>query len=347
VIRARVDFANRSQRTYLLKLDKDAAALKNELENAEKAKGLYGMPSLVVPYLNAGGPVTRNHWSAIGVVFAEGALRLRDWLSSPVSSVMVAALFSRLFLDGGLTDGYSSGLSVVGNLHPIQKLRLPAFRREKVRRAINLIEHSLDQVKPRLQPIPDLVRVVRGFVRNASIGDVHLVDVPAELHVVEAHGDLHGGNILVLPGAYPTPMIIDLASFGSHHWAADVARLAADLLLRGVDQRTEWFSWRRFGLWRDLCRSVGDLTPLSAVADRHNQGVFTALDWLIDRHRQLLIHIADPSHRWEWRVALAEQLLRGTYSRELSDPKRALALVATYDLLMAAREEIPAGTSKF
>jgi CheY-like chemotaxis protein len=347
VVRARVEFANGSQRTYLLKLDKQIDVLTKELKNAEATEGLYGNAALFVPYLRRDQPVTRNGWSAIGMVFAEGAQQLRDWILQPATAAAVPALMARLFLNGGLVDGYRSALRKPTETHPMQKLRLPAFRRVRVQRAIDLIEHSLDYVQPRLQPIPDLVSVIRGFVRNAYIGDISLLDIPVPLHLAEAHGDLHGGNILVSGSDPPVPMIIDLANFDTHHWASDVARLAADLLLRCMDRKTQWFSWGRFAAWRELCRAVGDLRPLPIPPEPHNEGVFVALDWIINKHREVLVHVTKPAHRWEWHIAFAEQLLRGTYSQHLSDPKRALALVAAYDELMSAREHLPNAVQRY
>jgi hypothetical protein len=338
VLRVSLERARGAQRTYLFKLAKDEKALTRELENARRAFGLYG-PAFAVPYVQSDRPATRNEWAAIALVFAEGVTSFQEWLRS-TSPEAVPALMNQLFLDRGLTEGYRHITPDDTSAHPMARLQLPAFRRSKVENAIERIRPSLGQVPSSLPDSRQLVDVVRGFVRNAQVGDLPLKDIPAQLELVEAHGDLHSRNILV-SDVHPRPMIIDLAEFGSHHWAADVARLSVDLVLRCVDPQEEGFRWENFDVWRQLVSALGDLVPLPAGPDPHNDGVFAALDWMIEHHQQILLHAGDPGHRWEWNVALAEQLLRGCYSTSLSDPKRALALVAAYDQLLAAREIAP------
>ncbi len=340
VLRVGLERARGSQRTYLFKLSKEKAALARELENARRAFGLYG-PTFAVPYVQSNQPASRNGWSAIALVFAEGVTSFQEWLYSS-SPEAVPALMNQLFLDRGLIAGYRQRIMPDDtSAHPMTRLRLPAFRRNKVKHAIEWIRHSLGQVSSSLPDSDELVNIVRGFVRNAQIGDLLLKDVPAQLELVEAHGDLHGRNILVSTDDHSRPMIIDLAEFGSHHWAADVARLSVDLVLRCVDPKEKWYRWDNFDTWRRLTSSLGDLVPLQAGPDPHNDGVFAALEWMIEHNEQILIHAGDPGHRWEWNVALAEQFLRSCYSTSLSDPKRALALVAAHDQLLTAREIAP------
>jgi hypothetical protein len=69
-----------------------------------------------------------------------------------------------------------------------------------------------------------------------------------------------------------------------------------------------------------------------------------ALNWLTGNLRAFCPGMAGESefraHAWEWHTALARYLLRSSYNHEITVPKRALAIVAAYDQLMAAEANL-------
>lgn len=342
VVSAKVLFSGGERRSYLVKLSRDQEALEREHRNVEWVSGLY-RPDLVVPPIwNNRMPVgPRNKWSAVVYAFADAAVPLRDWLSrSDTTAVSVDAFLDQLFFHGGLAAGYQQLPEPEPGDKPINILRLPPFRRIRLRRTVEDLAQALSHpMAGALTDAPQVLDELERFSRNASFGGLSPEETPVALRLVEAHGDLHGANVLVTSNRRgQRPAVIDLADFGPHHWAADIARLTADILLECLDGGVGSMLWQRFGQWRELARSLGQLAP---PPDVDNVAVVAAFTWLTERRVELMHPIADPAHVWEWHVALAEQLLRGASKPGRPHPKRALALVAAYDQLVLAREAVP------
>jgi len=343
VVAAKVLFSGGRRRSYLMKLSKDQEALKREHHNVEWVSGLY-RPDLVVPPIwNSRMPVgPRNNWSAVVYAFADAAVPLREWLSRPdTTPASVDAFMDQLFFHGGLAAGYQQRYESEPGRKPVDMLRLPPFRRNRLRTAVKELAPML--AHPMAGALADAEAVLdelERFSRTGAFGGLSRDETPGDLRLVEAHGDLHGKNILVTTTGRRggSPAVIDLADFGQHHWAADLARLTADILLECVDRGVGSTLWQRFAAWRALARSVGGLTPSS---DESNPAAAAAFSWVAERRVELMPLIDHDTHRWEWHVALAEQLLRGASRSRHPHPKRALALVAAYDQLLLARDSVP------
>jgi CheY-like chemotaxis protein len=341
VLRAEATMPDGSPRTLLVKLGRDPDALAREVVNSRSIQGLYAH-NLVVRYLDRG-VVTRSGWSAIATEFGHDAVTLRRWLSDPASAPRVPSLFGRLFLNRGLANGYRALAGPASAEPPMSKLTLPPFRRMQARAAVEGLARLLDHPQGvRIADGAAMLKVIREYSRDGRIDGVPTSDTPQSgLVMVNAHGDLHGGNVLVYDDESPHPLIIDLASYEPHHWAYDLARLVADIVLRALDSPAELYFWRRFDEWRRIARSAGNLDA-DIVDEPTNAAAVAALNW-IGQHREVLLAGLRTSERWwEWHVALAEQLLRGTYQPHLPAPKRLLGLVAAYDQLVVARPRIPA-----
>jgi hypothetical protein len=254
----------------------------------------------------------------------------------------------RLFFDGGLMQGYLDHVKQQASERPIDRLQLPAFRRVLVRTAVRQLVEGLGH--PDAAAVNDaatVLEVVEEFSRSAQLINLQPSQVAEHLLLVLGHGDLHGGNILVTGVNRTSPVLVDLASFGHHHWAVDMARLSADIILRCVDNGVEAFLWRRFATWRLLAQRVASLDESVGDADPSNHAAIAALRWITQHHDRLLTPLREPARRWEWHVALAEQFLRGTYQPDLSPAKRTLALVAAYDQILAAHRVLPRRESTF
>jgi hypothetical protein len=349
VIHADVRLSGGERRSYFVKLSKDRKPLERELASVNAASGPW-RPGLVVPLVGynekPAGP--RNEWWAIAYVFADAAIPLRKWLCMPDSAPYVSHVMEQLFFNHGLADGYKQSLTDPDqDRKPMDWLVLPPYRRARLRQAVEKYASALADPRVRGAPdVPALVEVLERFSRTASFGGLSRAELPGGLRLVEGHGDLHGGNIMVIAGRMSAPAIIDLASFGWHHWAVDIARLIVDMMLECVDYGVESMHWDRFGRWRDLARSIGELTAPPDHLGEPNLAVLAGITWLVENSADILRPLVDPSHQWEWHVALAEQLVRRACSDNRSDPKRACALVAAYDQLVRAGDTVPrpAGT---
>jgi hypothetical protein len=291
-----------------------------------------------------------NGWAAIASEFADQAITFRQWLGTPEAEESVAPVLRRLFLNKGLAAHYH-GSSVQPEpepKRPIEQLKLPDFRRIRVREAANQLAQVLNHVDgANLRDTDRMLEVIEAFAHDGRIGAIPATDTPDGLVLVRAHGDLHTANILILEGEPPQPLVIDLASIRKpHHWAADPARLMIDIALRTLDNSVESFLWRCLNDWRLVIQQASELDA-SVVGTQENAAVTAALNWFGEERERVLPELFTTDRWWEWHVALAEQLLRGTYQAQLPPAKRTLALVAAYDQLRLAESRIPARRRTF
>ena len=142
------------------------------------------------------------------------------------------------------------------------------------------------------------------------------------------------------------PLLIDTSHCDIAHWATDLAWLAVDLLMRSVDAGTESMLFTGFSTWRTLAaRFAAGQPDLTAVTTTPGtSAALAALSWIaanLNRVAPVMQSgLAQSHHHWEWHMALARNLLRCTYHTDIPHAKRALALVAAYDQLIAAVETI-------
>ena len=336
VLRAELTLSDGTARTWLLKFAKDADVVRTELHNSQKVAGAYAL-HLIVEYLPYG-PISHGDWHAIAMVFASEATTLREWLCDPGAADHVADVLAGLFLERGLADLYQNRRD--GQPVPaIEGLRLPSYRRLRVRSTVAELEALLGQVRAvELDDVPAILRTIETFVRSGQIADVVVDDRYGTLETVPQHGDLHGGNVLVLQGQHPRPCVIDLAAYGWQHWALDVARLVVDIVMHCLDPSPESHFWDRWSFWRAVLLRTSSFEL--AVDDEENAATLVALQW-VGAQRSELLPLMTGERRWEWHVALAEQLLRSACRHQLPTPKRVLGLVGAYDQLQLARATMP------
>jgi hypothetical protein len=281
-----------------------------------------------------------NGWYALGAPLLERACTLRGWLAEGPSSESIEDVFETLFLEG-LGPVYSKNIRR-HDTHALDAYGFVHHRQQKVLQAIEDLSGAL--VRPEGGDLTDtetLVADLSLFVRSAEIRNLPRYALPGHTGATYAHGDMHGGNVLIYRGKRPTPTLIDASEFGLAHWAHDPARLAVDLLMRSFDPGTESLFFTRFTVWRELAAGLGDLArPLTASCQvPATRAALTALNWLTTHVRTFCPPLAADAdfvrNHWEWRLALAFWLLRTTHYVDVTAPKRALAIVAAHDQLMA------------
>ena len=329
---------NGSHRHLLVKIARDKQSLDRELHNANSAIGFYD--ESLVPYPRSKvRSQSHNGWSAIAMSYIDNAVTLRRWLTDPASAPWVPSVLGRLLL--GLAHGFRNPINEELTEHPIKRLALEEHRRVMVRSAIASLTPALTH--PAAAGLPDpqpLLSVVAAFARTGRLGAVVPTEIDCESLTILSHGDLHGGNILVSLDN-PAPHIIDLANFGPHHWAFDLARLVVDITLRCIDPSVESFFWRRFNHWRALIAAVSQCDANISDPEPANEAAIAALRWIAGHRSEVIPPLDDLGRRWEWHTALAAQLLRGTYHVDLPPAKRTVALVAAYDQIVLAETTAP------
>jgi hypothetical protein len=169
---------------------------------------------------------------------------------------------------------------------------------------------------------------VRRFVEDARFDGNGATHLPVRMHFTRSHGDLHSENILVDQRA--RPWLIDPGDIDILPWPSDIARLAVDLIVAGLDADHSTPEWDGLERWLTLVIRYIARQPLrTSDTDAPNQRVPATLEWLRDHvHFIHEIHDQDEAEA-QFRLGLAIEFLRASYRMsELSTPKRVLALLA-------------------
>lgn len=326
---------------HVLKLSKDSHGLERAAERAVDAAMMVRPMMIVRP--EPGYPVGPvNGWYAICTPLQRGAITLREWLARGPGDKAVRDVLA------------ASCTNVVGELQR-QKPRenepypdlmeTPAFRKSRILLAMRELEPALRLREGGGFSQREAIRLrkfVRAFVVEGRLEGVERHWTSRAAPAVLAHRDFHGGNVLVYVSGRPQPVVVDLDSFGLDHWAVDPACLCVDLLLHSVDAGAQSMLFSGFAVWRGLAARIGALTTVDRAVTRHSgtRAALTALNWVTQNLREVCPTIATDElfgkHGWEWNAALATFFLRSTYHLSISPQKRAFALVAAYDQLLAA-----------
>jgi hypothetical protein len=329
---------------HAMKISPDRDALVRETERGAAAATV--LPAWLLVRQQPDRPVGPvNGWYALVSQLQSRATTLRDWLRAGPSQADVASVFETLFTHG---LGSMYGETQLEAESATDLLRMPLHRQRLVLHAIAelgpAIGHrdgcGLDDVERRAAELT-------AFITEGRVGNATRRTLAQPSHTTYAHGDLHGGNVLLVTlGRRPAPLLIDMNDFGRAHWAVDPAHLAVDLLMRNIDGGVHSMFFSGFPVWREHAARVGALEPLSTQAPNHdaNRPAVTALNWLTSNIRafcpSLSTDTAFARHRWEWHVALATHLLRAGYHLSIPGPKRALAVVAAHDQLACAEKAL-------
>ncbi|MGW6447382.1 phosphotransferase [Lentzea sp. NPDC055074] len=321
---------------HVLKVSRALSALQTETDKALLAR--QSLPSRFLVPIHPDRPVGPiNGWYATGAPRDQKVVTLRQWLASGPAPTQVEELFEALF---ALCLGpmYRDTLEQVRE-QPLDFLDFKHYKQRLILYAIEELVPCL--VRPEGGGIGEATKLradLSAFVTERRMTGVLTRQVPATCFLTYAHGDLHGGNILLYDGKHPAPALIDFSEFGPAHWATDVARLAVDLVLRVVDTGAESMFFTGIGSWRRLVDAVGDLSPDLTAASRTpaTSAALAGLKWIVEHLREICPPLQEnfDAHVWEWHAALSVYLLRGTYRHEIPGPKRALALLAAHDQLL-------------
>ncbi|MGV9703785.1 response regulator [Streptomyces sp. NPDC003483] len=320
---------------HVLKASRDEQALTHEAEQSARAAKVYSAQLMIRQRPERPvGPV--NGWYALGAPLPENARTLRAWLSEEPPTADVEDVMFKLFWEGLRTPHTENRESTVPL---VELLRFPSLRRRLVLQA--LAEFSPALTRPDGGGLSDAKALnleLRSFLEEGRPLGVPLSGLGRPTTTTYAHGDLHGGNVLICLGRHPTPVLIDTSAFGRLNWAADAARFGVDLLMRSIDAGVESMFFSRFAVWRTLASHLGSRAPLVGADAPDPTAALTALSWLVTHLHTLCPDAAEPDRAWEWHMVLAEYLLRASCHTDVPPPKRAVALVAAHDQLRAVTD---------
>jgi hypothetical protein len=325
---------------HVLKMSRALDKLKMEASQATLAANVIA-PRFFVRHHTPVPTREVNGWYALGAPLLERARTLRSWLAGGPSPAIVEDVFETLFIEG-LAPVYADyDDEEEGNA--VEAYKFQPYKQCQILQAIDELRPALTRPEGgRLSDTDNLVVGLSLFVRGARLGDLARHELPARTRTTFTHGDAHGGNILIYEGKRPTPTLIDASNFGRGHWAQDAAKLAVDLLMRGVDTGVESLFFTRFDVWRGLAEQIGDLRyPVTAECpNAASRAALAGLNWLVTRLRDFCPPLGAESecvrNHWEWRLALAVMLLRSACHPDVPAPKRALAIVAAHEQLLIA-----------
>jgi hypothetical protein len=317
---------------HVLKASRDEQALTHEVQQNARAAKVF--PALLLIRQRPERPVGPvNGWYALGAPLPEHAVTLRDWLATGPPQQDVEDVMIKLFVEG-LRTAHTENREHGPPLTELMRFR--PVRRRRVLQALK--EFSPALLRPDgggLTDLKELTRELKSFLDEGRPLGVPLSELTRPTVTTYAHGDLHGGNVLLCLGRHPTPVLIDTSEFGRLNWAADAVRFGVDLLMRSVDTGVESMFFTRFAVWRELALCLGTRTPppVAGTETPGTKAALTALSWLVTNLASFCPDAAEPELAWEWHVMLAEYLLRAACHPDVPPPKRALALVAAHDQL--------------
>ena len=198
------------------------------------------------------------------------------------------------------------------------------------------IINAINSLKPILAKYPDCYDdgLLMGIVDQHSYKKINNRSEASTPLQILSHGDLHAENILIDDS--DNSIIIDLGNVAFKHWSCDVARLAVDLFVRGVDQNTIGFYKlnsinKQLKEFKNFIEGNNMTNPTKASG---NRGYVYALNWI--RNNIACIH-SDKYSEWEFLLGLAVEFLKASYKSISTPPgKRAFAILAACEAVKKA-----------
>jgi hypothetical protein len=192
----------------------------------------------------------------------------------------------------------------------------------------------------------DLIgRTLLDFTSTGTLSVAQPKRLAVPVRFVCGFGDLHSSNVLVQEGIHARPLLIDASRYGSHHWAADSARMIVDLFLRIRSSGLNALLWDDFTASvqqaRGLCPLCRGDCPAKPACPAE---IF--IDAIIERLPKLLqfeyLRLVPDEWHWQWHVALAKEFIRQASHWDLTPPRSAIALVAGANHLISATRIVDA-----
>jgi len=313
----------------VLKVSRDQAALKKEVLVTEQFASV--VPGRVVRFPFTDVPEDEG-WFGIASSEVADSKTLYESLRQGHLNAEYDAILARLFTNSPLREIYNAYTENADRADAAILMDLLHPRRFRVRAAYESLRCVVDR------HMDDRDRALLLTVLEGT--DLSELKAPAlRTRRCLSHADLHLRNIMV--DSNGAPWLIDAVNARELHWAADIARLTADVIISAWDADEREHEWGSFDDWRGLVRAVvsDELSTIVVPPDDENYGPLRALKWLVANIGR--IHAAAGVAAWEFHLALAAEFLRASYrDADTPSPKRALGVVAGVDIVRVLTDSI-------
>ena len=344
VLQAEVQQAQRLGTTYLFKASTNRKRLSEEIKRCPDVGGAYA-ERLVVRYLNKVAEV--EEWYAIGTGFLKNTKSFKTWLTEGHKKGEIEGVMRHLFLENGLKEGY--GVDRNNQKQPkraVEALRPNLSRQARIQQAVEeLGEVVAAESLGGINNWDTKANLILRYLRSLQIGTRDAKSTPKNCFMCQCHGDLHSRNILVTTNNPAIPIIIDWADFDICHWAADCARLLADMVLAIYDNGISSYEWTHLSQWCTIANSIIEGVKLPLEEDPTNKSVVYAINWIIENIEEICLATNCDGGReswlWELQLALAVEFMRGAYRPDLTEPKRVLGLIVAANAISCAEQNTP------
>ena len=321
------------RQNLLLKLSSDRGQLSDEV-----TKDLSRFPDELFVKYNSDQPVSSGTWYAIAANFREASI-LPKWVSEQSSTNPVFAMLQDLFFKAGLAQIYKNSV-VRADERPtvaLSRTLLTPSRKSRIRQALKEYADLAKKYDPNGQFDP---KTLDTFIVSRRLGNLDEEKFPKGIEWCLSHGDLHSRNILVTNKG---PRLVDAANVGELPWPADLARLAVDLLVSGLDNGDASHEWTNVSQWFDAVQAFNRNDWRTLLVDTGTStSVMTAVGWLRQNLHDLVGGHGPPRRpEWQFLLCVAIEFMRCSYRyQDLPSPKRVLSLLAACDAIREAEASI-------
>jgi DNA-binding NarL/FixJ family response regulator len=309
----------------VLKVARDGAALEDELVATERISEV--APGVIVPFPTR--KVAEDEgWFGIASSQIAAGKTLFEWLPEATGSIIDEVL-GRLFVQSALQNIYHN-YSDADRADEVILTDLLRSRRYRVRAAYE----GMRTIADRRLVKADRVMLLR-VLEERDLAWLGAPEIPTRRCL--SHGDLHLRNVLVDPGG--TPRLIDSVNARELHWASDLARFAADVIISCWDRDDLEHDWRAFKSWRSVVMALvrNEIFAIRLPAGDRNEAPLRALKWLASNVMVIHEHVGA---EWEFHAALAVEFLRASYRADAPSPKRVFGLVAAVAVFRYLNESV-------
>lgn len=315
----------------ILKVSRDKKGLKDEIEKAKKYYSDF--PSTLTYLINY--DEYGNHGDEV-IAFLLKEVKdgetLFDWLKRENDKSKIEKLLNNLYLSSNkLAAHYKTNRN--NNEHVKFKRIFKTFdnsiKYSMVKKAIN----DLDPIIEKNSDFEFDKHDILTLIKNNKYKAIDVEEITKTKNTVLCHGDFHSKNILVQG---ESPIIIDTGGLGYDYWTSDISRLIVHLYIEGIDaEKYDFFDLDKISPNLKIAKKIINLETIDF--DGLNDSYIFAINWLI---RHVAAIYDDLFSKWELQLGLLKEFLQVSYRTRLPASKRSLALLAAYQCLIAANNEI-------